>query len=171
MRKHLFWTICLCATAGRLACAESLPTAKWEPVVEQCAREINLMHGVWRGGKVFLPAYADLTLVVYLASLQGRHPRIAVVPVFNPEPISFRGNHVVFLSTGLILRAGSEKELTEAIRGAKADTEARDLPACAAMAPLAAASFQDVHERLAGQMASYDDVTVRRLRRRNAGEK
>jgi hypothetical protein len=129
-----------------------------------------MMHGVWRPGQGFLPAYADLELVVYLGSLQARHPGIAVIPVFSSEPVYFRGNHVVFLSTGLILKAGSEQPLTDAIRGARVEVQTRDLPACAAtMTLLPASSFAAVQQRLAGQVAGYGDVSGRRLRSRSAG--
>jgi hypothetical protein len=111
-----------------------------------------MMHGVWRPGQGFLPAYADLELVVYLASLQARHPGVAVIPVFSSEPVYFRGNHVVFLSTGLILKVGSEQALTDAIRGARVEVQTRDLPACAAMATWRPTSFAAVQQRLAGQV-------------------
>jgi hypothetical protein len=127
------------------------------------------MHGVWGPGQVFLPAYADLELVAYLASLQARHPGVAVIPVFTSEPVYFRSNHVVFLSTGLILLAASERELTDAIRGARVEAQTRDLPACGAIVTRLPASFADVQRRLAGQVAGYRDVTVRRLRSRDVG--
>jgi len=126
------------------------------------------MHGVWRSPQTFLPAYADLDLVSYLASLGFRHPGIAVVPVFSSEPVYFRGNHIVFLSTGFILQAAGEKELTEAIRNARVELQStRVLPACAAMAPAAPADFSNIQRRLAEQTAAYQDVTARRLRRRD----
>jgi hypothetical protein len=169
MRNRPFSIICVSLAAVGLACADSLPASRWDPAAEGCAREITMMHGVWRPGQVFLPAYADLDLVAYLASLHARHPGVAVIPVFTSEPVSFRGNHVVFLSTGLILKAGSEGELTDAIRKARVEVQTRDLPACAAMVTWQPASFADVQRRLAGQVAGYGDVTVRRLRSRDTG--
>jgi len=77
----------------------------------------------------------------------------------------------VFLSTGFILQATSEAELTDAIRNARVEVQTRDLPACAAMAPWAPGSFSDVRLRLAGQVAGYEDVTVRRLRIRDTTAK
>lgn len=71
---------------------------------------------MWRSREVFLPAYADLETLVYLLSLGARQPGVAVVPVYGSAPIYFRSNHVVFLSTGFILKAGSESELTEVIQ-------------------------------------------------------
>jgi len=122
---------------------------------------------VWRPGQVFLPAYADLELVLYVASLGAREPGVAVLPVLSAEPVYFRSHHIVFLSTGFILKAESEKELTEAIRSARVEVQTRDLPACSTLAPSAPASFSDAKLRLAGQLAGYQDVTVRRLRRRD----
>jgi hypothetical protein len=171
MRNRLFPLVCLSLAAVGLACADSLPAGRWEPAAEQCAREITMMHGVWRPGQGFLPAYADLELVVYLASLPARHPGVAVIPVFGSEPVYFRGNHVVFLSTGLILKAGSEQALTDAIRGARVEVQTRDLPACAAMATWLPTSFAAVQQRLAGQVAGYGDVSVRRLRGRDTGRR
>jgi hypothetical protein len=124
---------------------------------------------VWRPGQVFLPAYGDLELVLYVASLGAREPGVAVLPVLSSEPLYFRSNHIVFLSTGFILKAGSEKELTEAIRSARVEAQTPDLPACSKMTPSAPASFSDAKLRLAGQLAGYQDVTVRRLRRRDTG--
>jgi hypothetical protein len=173
MRHRLFSIVCIWVAAAGLACADSLPAGRWDPAAGQCAREITLMHGVWRPGQGFLPAYADLELVVYLASLQARHPGVAVIPVFTSEPVYFRSNHVVFLSTGLILRAESERELTDAIRAARVEAQTRDLPACAATMTALPTSFADVQRRLAGQVAGYGDASVRRLRSRGAarGEK
>ena len=169
MRKRLFSMVCVSLATAGLACADSLPAVKWEPAAERCAREITLMHGVWGPAQVFLPAYADLDLVVYLASLETHHPGIAVVPVFTSDPVYFRSNHVVFLSTGFILKVGSETELTEAIQNAPVEARTQDLPACAAMTPWATASFADVRRRLAGQVSGYQGVTVRRLRSRDTG--
>jgi hypothetical protein len=151
------------AAAG-LACADSL-----QPVSERCAGEIFALRGVWRTGQVFLPAYGDLELVLYMASLGAREPGIAVVPAFSSKPVYFRSKHIVFISTGFILKAGSEKELVEAIRNAPVEVRTGDLAACAAMVPWVPASFPDVRLRLAGQLAGYEDVTVRRLRRRETG--
>jgi hypothetical protein len=110
-----------------------------------------------------------MELVLYVASLGAREPGVAVLPVLAAEPIYFRSNHIVFLSTGFILKAGSERELVEAIRSAPVEVQTRDLPACASVAASAPASFSDVHLRLAGQLAGYEDVTLRRLRRRDTG--
>ncbi len=169
MRNRLFPLVCVSLAAVGLACADSLPAGKWEPAAEQCAREITMMHGVWRPGQGFLPAYADLELVEYLSSLQARHPGIAVIPVFTSEPVYFRSNHVVFLSTGLILKAGSEQALTDAIRGVRVEVQTRDLPACAATMTLPPASFAAVQQRLAGQVAGYGNASARRLRIRDTG--
>jgi hypothetical protein len=43
----------------------------------------------------------------------------------------------------------------------------RDLPACATTAPWVTAGFSDIRLRLAGQVAAYEDVSVRRLRIRD----
>ena len=158
--------ICAALAAAGLACAESLPLGRAEPAGERCAGEISAMRGVWRSGQVFLPVYGDLELVLYVASLGAREQGVAVLPVLAFEPIHFRSKHIVFLSTGFILKAGSEKELTDAIRSAPVEVQTGDLPACSAMAPSAPASFSDIRLRLAGQLAGYEDVTVRRLRRR-----
>jgi hypothetical protein len=167
MRKRFFSMVGVSVVVAGLAGADSLPASRWDPVAERCANEITLMHGAWRPGQVFLPAYADLELVTYLASLPGRHPGVAVVPVYTAEPISFRSNHVVFLSTGLILKAGSERELSDAIRAARVEVQTRDLPACGAMATRPATSFVEVQQRLAAQVAGYASASVRRLRSRD----
>jgi hypothetical protein len=169
MRKRLFPTMIVSLAATGLAWADSLPVLKWEPAAVRCANEISLMHGVWRSRQAFLPVYGDLELVVYLASLGARQAGVAVLPVFSPEAFYFRSNAIVFLSTGFILKAGSERELTEAIRRARVEVRTQELPGCAAMTPWAPASFADVRRRLAGQVAGYEDVTVRRLRRRDTG--
>lgn len=169
MRKRSFSMICVYLAAAGLACADAIPVGKWEPAAERCAGEVAALRGVWRSRLSFLPAYGDSKLVAYLASLGARQPGVAVLPVFTSEPIYFRSNHIVFLSTGFILRAASERELTEAIRSAPVEVRTRDLPGCAAMAQFVPASFPDVLLRLAGQVAGYEDVTVRRLRTREAG--
>jgi hypothetical protein len=169
MRKHLFSSISVCLAVAGLAWADSLPTVRWEPPAERCANEITLMHGVWRGSQAFLPAYADLHLVEYLASLGARQAGVAVVPVFSSEAIYFRSDNIVFLSTGFILKAESETELTEAIQGARIEVRTRKLPACAAMTPWAPSSFADIRQMLAGQVSGYEDVTLRRLRSRGPG--
>jgi hypothetical protein len=169
MRKCLFSMVYVCLAAEGLAFADSLPVDSWEPAAVRCAGEISALRGVWRSRQVFFPAYGDLHLVVYLASLVARRPGLAVVPVFTSEPVVFRSNHVVFLSTGFILKAESESDLMEAIRSAPVEVQTQDLPACAAMdvAPWVPASFHDLRLRLAGQLAGYEDVTVRRLRKRD----
>jgi hypothetical protein len=169
MKKCFLSMVCVSLAAAGLTCAESLPGGTREPAGERCAGEISALRGVWRPGQVFLPVYGDLELVLYVASLGAREPGVAVLPVLSSEPVYFRSNHVVFLSTGFILKAGSEKELTEAIRSARVEVRTRDLPACSTMTPSAPASFSDVRLRLAGQLAGYEDVTVRRLRRRDSG--
>jgi hypothetical protein len=169
MRKCLFSIVCLFLAAAEPACADALSLGRREPAVERCTGEISELRGVWRPGQVFLPAYGDLELVSYLASLGASEPGIAMLPVLSAEPLVFRGNHVVFLSTGFILKARSEKELMEAIRSARVEVQTRDLPACSSMTPSAPASFADVRLRLAGQLAGYEDVTVRRLHRRDTG--
>jgi hypothetical protein len=169
MRKGFFSMVCVSLAAAGLACAESLPMGRLEPAGERCGGEISALRGVWRPGQSFLPAYGDMELVLYMASLGAHEPGVAVLPVFSSEPVYFRSNHIVFLSTGFILKAGNERELMEAIRSAPVEARTRDLPACAAMTPSAPASFSDVRLRLAGQVAGYEDVTVRRLRRRDVG--
>ena len=161
--------ICVSLTAAGLACAESFPMGRLEPAGERCGGEIFAMRGVWRPGQRFLPAYGDMELVLYMASLGAREPGVAVIPVFSSEPVYFRSNHIVFLSTGFILKAGSERDLVEAIRNAPVEARVGDLPACAAMTPSAPASFSDVRQRLAGQVAGYQDVAVRRMRKRDTG--
>jgi hypothetical protein len=158
--------LCVGVAAAALARADGLiPVDPWGQT-ERCAGEISAMRGVWRPWQVFLPAYADLELVAYLASLGARHPGVAVVPMYSSEPTYFRSNHVVFLSTGFILKAGSEKELAEAIRTARVEVQSPILPACAAIAPRAPTSFADVRHRLAERVAGYEVMTARRLRRR-----
>jgi hypothetical protein len=159
--------VCGSLAAAGLACPDSLPVGRGEPAGERCASEISALRGVWQSARVFLPAYGDLELVLYVASLGAREPGVAVLPVFAAEPVCFRSKHVVFLSTGFILKAGSERELTEAIRSARVEVQSRDLPACAAMTPRVPASLAEIRRRLAGQVAGYEDVTVRRLRRRD----
>ncbi len=165
MRKWPFYMMCICIAAA-LAQADSLPVASRQRSAERCAGEIASMRGVWRSPQVFMPAYGDLDLVLYVASLGAREPGLAVLPVFTSEPIYFRSNHIVFLSTGFILQATSEAELTDAIRNARVEVQTRDLPACAAMVPWVPGSFSDIRLRLAGQVAGYEDVAVRRLRTR-----
>jgi hypothetical protein len=162
--------VCVCLAAAGPASAEALSLGGREPAAERCAGEISAARGVWRSGQVFLPAYGDMELVMYLASLAAREPGVAVLPVFSSEPIVFRSNRVVFLSTGFILKAGSESELMQAIGSARVEFQTRSgLPACAAMTPSAPASFADVRLRLTGQLGGYQDVTVRRLHRRDPG--
>ena len=169
MWKRLLLTITVCLAAMGPSHADSLPVLMWEPAAVRCANEISLMHGVWRSRQAFLPAYGDLELVVYLASLGARQPGVAVLPVFSSESFYFRSNAIVFLSTGFILKAGSERELTEAIRRARVEARTQELPGCAAMTPWAPASFSDIRRKLEGQVAGYKDVTVRRLRIREIG--
>jgi hypothetical protein len=167
MRNCFFSMVCVSLAASGLATSASLPMGRREPLAGRCAGEISIMRGVWRSGQVFLPAYGDMELVSYMASLGPREPGVAVIPVLTSEPIYFRSKNVVFLSTGFILKAGSEKELTEAIRTARVEVKTRELPGCAAMAPSVPSSFPDIHLRLAEQLAGYEDVTVRRLRSRD----
>jgi hypothetical protein len=169
MRNCFFSMVCICLAAAGLASADALSLGSREPAADRCAAQVSELRGVWRPGQVFLPAYGDLELVLYLASLGASEPGTTMLPVLSAEPLVFRGNHVVFLSTGFILKARSEKELMEAIRSARVEVRTQDLPACAAMTPSATASFADVQLRLAGQLAGYQDVTVRRLRRRDTG--
>ena len=172
MRKWCFSMVFVSLAAAGPARADSL-----QPTAGRCAGEISALRGVWRPRQVFLPAYADLELVLYMASLGAREPGVAVVPVLSSEPLYFRSKKIVFISTGFILQAGSERELEEAIRTAPVEVQTRDLPACAAVATFggagiiqrAPASFPDVRLRLAGQLAGYEDVTVRRLRKRDTG--
>lgn len=167
MRRRLISAVTICLAACG-ACAESLPSNRWDPGAERCAGEISRLHGVWRREQAFLPAYGDLELVLYLAALGARQHGVAVVPVYASDPLCFRSAHVVFLSTGLILRAGSERELADAIRGARVEVHAGVMPACAAMTPRVSATLPDIQQRLAAQLAGYGDVIARRLRLRAA---
>jgi hypothetical protein len=168
------WQRFCCVVWASLAAAEpagagSLPAGGWDPGAERCGAEILALHGVWRPRQGFLPAYADLELVWYLASLGARERDVAVIPVYAPEPVYFRSGGVVFLSTGFILKAGGEKALTDAIRSARVEIRTEELPACAAMSPRAPASFADAVRRLAREVAEYEGATARRLRRRDTG--
>ena len=154
------------AAAGLAAGADRLPGRVWEPTAEQCASEIVTLHGVWHGEQVFLPAYADLELVRYLAGLGAREPGVAVIAVYAADAVYFRSQNVVFLSTGFILRAGSEGALREAIGRAPFGVRSGELAACAGMAVPAPASFADVVGRLGRAVAEYERLTARRLRRR-----
>ena len=102
MRRYLFPLACICLAVPRPAPAASLPAIKRQAAEGRCASDIVTMRGVWRSPEVFLPAFADWELVQYLASL-GRAEGVAVLPVFSSEPACFRGNRIVFLSTGFIL--------------------------------------------------------------------
>jgi len=157
--------VCLGLATTGLAPAASLPAVSRQPA--SCAGEVARMRGVWRSPQVFMPAYGDWELVLYLASLGPREQGVAVLPVFSSEPIYFRSSHIVFLSTGFILKAASENELLEAIRNAPPEVRTGDLPACSAMLPSTTVSFSDIQRRLTEQLAGYPDVTVRRLRIRN----
>jgi hypothetical protein len=155
---RILFVFCLALSAG-LAHAEPA-------TAERCASEIGLMRGVWRSPQVFLPAYGDWELLRYVAGL-GHREGVAVLPVLASEPFYFRSAHIVFLSTGFILKAANDRELTEAIRNARVEVRTRDLPDCMMMAPIAEESFPEIRLRLERQLARYQDVTVRRLRVRD----
>ncbi len=152
------------------AWADSLSIGRTELLSERCAAEMSVLHGVWRSPEIFLPLYGDLELVTYLAARGGRDPGIAVLPVFSPEPLSFRSRHVVFLSTGLILKAASAKELAGAIRTAAIEVRTEALPACGALAPRATADLAGLQRRLAAQIAEYERLATRRMQRRDAAQ-
>jgi hypothetical protein len=159
MRNGVFTLVTAGIFSLGIAAAES-------PAVAQCAGEIAAMHGVWAGPQSFLPVYGDWKVMAYLASVKGPQVRVPVVPVFSSEPLYFRSTHVVFVSTGFLLKVGSEQELAEAIEKAPLTVLSRSLPACTAIEPMADSGLAGLQERLAQQLAGYDDVTTRRLHRR-----
>ena len=166
MRNGYRALVCALLLAGG-ASAGSLPSVLRSPAAERCAGEILNLHGVWRAPEVFTPAYADWPLVAYLASLKTVEPNLAVVPVYSSEPFYFRSNHVVFVSTSFILQAGSEAELTEAIRTARVSVRSADLPHCGAMEAQAATGLVAAQRRLAAQVAEYEALSARRLKKRD----
>jgi len=171
MGQRTLSVVCAVLAAVGLAWADSPSDGESGPAAERCAAEIFMMHGVWRSDQVFLPAYADLELVKYLASLPAREPGVAIIPVYAAEPIYFRSQQVVFLSTGFILQAGSEQILNAAIRGARIRSRTPDLPACAALPPSDPASLPELVGRLALKVAEYERMTSRRLRLRDSPAK
>jgi hypothetical protein len=143
-----------------ISCGESRAVAR-------CAGEIAAMHGVWVSPQSFLPVYGDWELMAYLGSVKGADTGVPVLPVFSPEPLYFRSAHVVFVSTGFILKARSEKELAEAIQKAPLTVLSRVLPACGAMTSSLPAGFAETQQRLQEHLAGYEDVTTRHLKRRD----
>jgi hypothetical protein len=117
------------------------------------------------GPQSFLPVYGNWELMTYLASVKGAEAA-PVLPVFSPNPLVFRSAHVVFVSTGLILKAESETALADAIRQAPLTVLSRELKGCTAIAPLTA-GLGEVQQHLAEQLAGYNDMTTRHLRRRD----
>ena len=154
---------CLCLFATLVAPAATLPTDKAERAAGLCAAEVATVRGVWRSPTVFLPVFANWELVQYLASL-GRAEGVSVLPVYTSDPACFRSNHVVFLSTGFILKTTSELELIAAIRRARVQVQSPDLPSCVAMPASAPAGFSEIVRCLAAEVAAYQDLTARRLR-------
>jgi hypothetical protein len=138
------------------------------PSVARCAADIAAMHGVWVSPQSFLPVYADWELAAYLASVKGAGIGVPVLPVFSPEPLYFRSAHVVFVSTGFLLKAASRQEIAEAIATAPLAVVSRALPACAAIGPSLSGDFAGMKRRLTEQLSGYDDVTTKRLRRRDS---
>jgi len=138
------------------------------------------LHGVWRSPQVYFPLYADWGTVAYLASLGvraagNRPPLVAVLPVYAAEPVHFRLGNFVFLSTGLIVEAGGEQELVDAIQAELVIKRSRTKklkrpgwpPSCAALPPGPAASFLEAQQRLAAQVAEYARRVTPRLQRRD----
>ena len=175
---RLFSIACVCVAAAGLAGAEPPAVAPYMPAFDRCAGEILALHGVWLAGQTYLPVFGDMQLVEYLASLRGAattdgQPGPAIVPVYSSNAIHFRNRNIVFLSTGFILRAGSERELTAAVQletrhrpAPKRGVQSVALPGCVAPGAAAPAGFADVRLRLAVEVAEYQDFTTPRLRRR-----
>jgi hypothetical protein len=130
------------------------------------------LHGVWRTPGEFVPLFADLRLVAYLASLarqaarSGELPPV-VLPVFSREPAHFRREGRVFLSTALILSANTEETLLQAIRSdisTASHGTFRDAPCSAVTGALA--TLAEVQAALAVQIGEYDKWFQRGLKRR-----
>ncbi len=150
----------------------TLPVVQYTPAEQRCAAEITALRGVWRGDwrspQTFTPAYADLQLVIYLSGLAGPEAGLAVVPIYAVEPLIFRSARIVFVSTGLVLQATSEQQLIHAIRDAPLQITSGALPHCGVMPLPAARDLEAVQRKLAAQLAQYQDLGVRTLRRRDA---
>ena len=151
--------------------AGSVVSASGSQLAARCAGEMMQLHGVWRSPETFLPAYADWQLVEYLASLRASEPGVPVLPVFSPEPVYFRSKDVVFVSTGFILGAGSERELTDAIRAAKLEVTSPELPHCGAVSVPGSGTLIEIQRKLAAAIADYQALNARRLHRRGPRER
>jgi hypothetical protein len=150
------------------------------PGSDACGSEIVALHGVWRSPQVYFPLYADWGTVTYLSALGAkaagyRSPVVAVLPVYAAQPVHFRLGNFVFLSTGLIVEAGGEQELVDAIQAELIIKRNRTKklkqpgwsPACAALPPGPPTSFQEAQQRLAAQVAEYARRVTPRLQRRD----
>ena len=111
------------------------------------------MHGVWYSRDVYLPLYIDAELLEYLASIPSGG---ILLPVYSPVPLHFRRGAIIFVSTGLILRSGAERDLLNAI--------VRD--GGGPLPPPNAVRFHDLQSKLAAQIADYTEATRPKLRRR-----
>ncbi len=165
MRIRVLIAVCGWLAAISPADAGSLPK-KAAPNETGCAGEVLALRGVWLSQQVFLPAFGDLDLLKYLASLGGRKAGVAVLPVLSSEPFYFRSDKVVFVSTGFILNAADERELIGAIQSARRKVRTRALPACAVLSPVASERLADIRQRLAAQVAEYEGTAALRLLRR-----
>ena len=132
------------------------------------------MRGVWQSPQVYFPLYADWDTLAYLGALGVRAvgnqgPRVAVLVVYSAETIHFRLGDFVFLSTGLIIGARSERELIDAIQTEFQRSRGK-MPvgpsACVGLTLGTTASFSEVQQRLAAQVAEYARRVTPRLKRR-----
>ncbi len=165
MRKYVLIAVCICLASAGPAAAGSPPKTT-TPSETGCADEVLALRGVWLPQQVFLPAFGDLDLLKYLASLGGRKAGVAVLPLLSSEPVYFRSDKVVFVSTGFILNASGETELAGAIQSARRKVRTPALPSCAVMSTARSERFADVRQRLAAQVAAYEGIGALRLLRR-----
>ncbi len=172
---QLTWVVLLAFLAGSEAARGS--TVQNGLVSIPCLREVVSLHGVWHTKEAYLPIYADVKAVTYLASLGARaaadQAGLAILPVYSPEPVHFRQGSYIFLSTALILEAADEQTLLRAIQGdiptqwsRRAVGSAGRVSACAAPALLDTDSFEEIRNRLARQISQYQDDRTPRLKRR-----
>jgi hypothetical protein len=139
---------------------------------DSCTMELTRMHTVRVLGRTFL-LYGDSGLATYLQTVGGNSSATAVVPVYSEEPIAILRDNMVVVSTGQILRSGSETELRAALPRVKpswsrtlsgGEPPVRLLPSCSSRQ--APGSFELHKARLASEISKYRELTAPRLIRR-----
>ncbi len=153
----------------------------WGAGGSRCALEIENLHAVSHGAASF-PLYSDVELATYLNAVltraglpAGVAGRATVLPVYSPDPLSFRRENRIFISTALLLDLTTEEELLRVLQmrlpQRKKSHRAPPSPpsfACSLSGP-DQRSFDEVRATLATQLTRYEEWSRPRLKTRSTG--